>query len=59
VKREGYGVVHVEVIDRPRFAGQSHYGFFDRLWSGILDLLGVWWLIRRRRRVPKVDTVQP
>ncbi len=54
VKREGYGVVHVDVVDRPRIAGQSHYGFFDRLWSGILDLFGVWWLIRRRRRVPQI-----
>jgi glycosyltransferase involved in cell wall biosynthesis len=54
VKREGYGVVHVDVVDRPRTAGASHYGFFDRLWSGILDLFGVWWLIRRRRRVPQV-----
>ena len=54
VKREGYGVVHVNVVDRPRTAGTSHYGFFDRLWSGILDLFGVWWLIRRRRRVPQV-----
>ncbi|MDB5510764.1 MAG: dolichol-phosphate mannosyltransferase [Enterovirga sp.] len=54
VKREGYGVVHVDVIDRPRTAGASHYGFFDRLWSGILDLFGVWWLLRRRRRVPQI-----
>ena len=54
VTREGFGVVHVDVIDRPRFAGTSHYGFFDRLWSGILDLFGVWWLIRRRRRVPRI-----
>ena len=54
VKREGWGVVHVDVVDRPRLAGTSHYGFFDRLWSGILDLFGVWWLIRRRRRVPQI-----
>jgi glycosyltransferase involved in cell wall biosynthesis len=54
VKREGYGVVHVDVVDRPRTAGQSHYGFFDRLWSGILDLFGVWWLIRRRKRLPAI-----
>lgn len=54
VKREGYGVVHVDVVDRPRTAGTSHYGFFDRLWSGILDLFGVWWLIRRRKRVPRI-----
>jgi len=52
VKREGYRIAHVDVVDRPRHAGQSNYGLFDRLWVGILDLAGVWWLIRRRRRVP-------
>ena len=40
------------MVDRPRLAGRSHYGLFDRLWVGILDLVGVWWLIRRRKRVP-------
>lgn len=55
VRREGYGIVQVDVVDRPRTAGQSHYGFLDRLGVGILDLAGVWWLIRRRRRVPRVE----
>ena len=54
VKREGFGVIHVDVVDRPRTAGASHYGFLDRLGEGILDLAGVWWLIRRRRRVPQI-----
>ncbi|WP_298953590.1 glycosyltransferase [uncultured Methylobacterium sp.] len=54
VAREGFRVVHVDVIDRPRMSGQSNYGLFDRLWVGILDLAGVWWLIRRRRRVPEL-----
>lgn len=49
VAREGYRVVHVDVKDRPRHAGVSKYGMFDRLWVGILDLAGVWWLIKRRR----------
>lgn len=52
--REGYQVLHVDVRDRQRLTGVSNYGFFDRLWVGILDLLGVWWLIRRRRRVPQI-----
>lgn len=52
--REGYRVVHVDVRDRPRLTGVSNYGFFDRVWVGIIDLLGVWWLIRRRRRVPQI-----
>ena len=53
VRREGYVVGYVDVIDRPRGAGVSIYGMWDRLWVGILDLFGVWWLIRRRKRVPE------
>jgi dolichol-phosphate mannosyltransferase len=56
VKRDGYAVGHVDVIDRPRRHGRSNYGMWDRLWIGILDLFGVWWLIRRRR-VPQVSEV--
>jgi dolichol-phosphate mannosyltransferase len=57
-KREGYDIGYVDVIDRPRAHGVSNYGFFDRLWVGILDLAGVWWLIRRRKRVPQVSEVR-
>jgi dolichol-phosphate mannosyltransferase len=55
VKREGYGVGYVDVVDRPRGHGVSNYGMWDRIWVGILDLAGVWWLIRRRKRVPAVS----
>ncbi|MET0606334.1 MAG: glycosyltransferase family 2 protein, partial [Beijerinckiaceae bacterium] len=41
VKREGYAIALVDVVDRPRRSGVSNYGFFDRLWVGILDLAGV------------------
>jgi glycosyltransferase involved in cell wall biosynthesis len=57
MKREGFRVVHVDVVDRPRHAGRSNYGLFDRLWVGILDLAGVWWLIRRRKRVPSAQEI--
>ena len=57
VTRDGHAVTHVDVVDRPRRAGRSNYGLFDRLWVGILDLAGVWWLIRRRRRVPRATEV--
>jgi dolichol-phosphate mannosyltransferase len=59
VKRDGYEVDYVEVIDRPRRHGRSNYGLWDRLWVGILDLAGVWWLIRRRKRVPRISEVTP
>ena len=54
VKREGYAIGYVDVVDRPRGAGASNYGMWDRLWVGILDLAGVWWLIRRKKRVPEL-----
>jgi glycosyltransferase involved in cell wall biosynthesis len=58
VRREGYSIGYVDVIDRPRRSGVSNYGLWDRLWIGIFDLFGVWWLIRRRRRVPQVSEVK-
>ena len=54
VGREGYDIGYVDVVDRPRGAGVSNYGLWDRLWVGILDLAGVWWLIRRKKRVPEI-----
>lgn len=57
VRREGRDIGYVDVIDRPRRHGVSNYGFWDRLWIGILDLAGVWWLIRRRKRVPEISEV--
>lgn len=57
VRRDGYTVAYVDVVDRQRRAGVSNYGMWDRLWVGILDLAGVWWLIRRRKRVPQATEV--
>jgi len=59
VLREGFGVVHVDVADRPRRHGKSNYGIVDRGLRGALDLIGVWWLRRRRKVVPDVTEVQP
>src|SRR5262245_28158552 len=58
IRRDGYAIGYVDVVDRPRRAGVSNYGMWDRLWVGILDLAGVWWLIRRKRRVPEVSEVK-
>ncbi len=55
VKREGYEIGYVDVVDRPRGTGVSNYGLWDRLWIGILDLAGVWWLIRRKKRNPEIS----
>jgi dolichol-phosphate mannosyltransferase len=57
VRREGYDIAYVDVVDRPRRSGVSNYGFFDRLWIGIMDLAGVWWLIRRKKPTPVATEV--
>lgn len=58
VIQEGYRVVHCDVVDRSRRHGKSNYGIFDRGLQGALDLGGVWWLRRRRRRMPKVEEIR-
>src|ERR1700728_1703201 len=57
VRREGFDIGYIDVVDRPRRHGVSNYGMWDRLWVGIVDLAGVWWLIRRRKRVPRCEEV--
>jgi dolichol-phosphate mannosyltransferase len=47
--REGSRIGFLTVNHRPRHAGRSKYGVFDRLAVGIADLAGVMWLNRRHR----------
>ena len=58
MRREGFDIAYVDVVDRPRRSGVSNYGFFDRLWIGIMDLAGVWWLIRRKKPTPVATEVK-
>jgi dolichol-phosphate mannosyltransferase len=48
--RQGGRVVSIPVRHRPRTGGVSHYGVWNRLWVGIVDLAGVAWLRRRMVR---------
>lgn len=52
--RAGGRVVSVPVNHRPRTRGRSNYGTLDRLWVGIFDLIGMYWLQRRWKR-PQVE----
>jgi dolichol-phosphate mannosyltransferase len=54
--RAGGRVESVPVNHRPRVRGQSNYGTLDRLWVGIFDLVGVFWLQRRWKR-PVVESL--
>jgi dolichol-phosphate mannosyltransferase len=57
VQRQGGRVLSIEVHHRPRRRGVSKYGVHDRLWAGIIDMLGVRWLQRRNRR-PVVSEIE-
>ncbi|MCB1650631.1 MAG: glycosyltransferase family 2 protein [Alphaproteobacteria bacterium] len=45
--RDHVTILTADVSHRPRERGQSKYGFWDRLWVGISDLVGVRWLLFR------------
>jgi dolichol-phosphate mannosyltransferase len=49
-KRTGLAVLAEPVNHRPRIAGRSKYGVWNRLWVGIVDLVGVMWLLKRQSR---------
>jgi dolichol-phosphate mannosyltransferase len=55
-RRERAPIALCPVNHRPRQAGRSKYGMLNRLWVGIVDLLGVMWLQRRGLRA---DIVPP
>jgi dolichol-phosphate mannosyltransferase len=58
-QREGVRVISVPVNHRPRLAGHSKYGMLDRLAAGIVDLVGVMWLIRRRCNSTVQELTEP
>ena len=45
--REGAEVIGVPIGHAPRKHGQSKYTIRHRLGVGIIDIIGVWWLVRR------------
>jgi dolichol-phosphate mannosyltransferase len=49
IQRNGGETLSLEVNHRPRNRGVSKYGVGNRLWVGIVDLLGLMWLQRRVR----------
>jgi dolichol-phosphate mannosyltransferase len=53
--RDGWAVGHIDVAHRARESGASKYTNLGRALVGVSDLLGVAWLIRRRRSVPVWD----
>lgn len=55
IKMEGFSVTEIPVTNNPRFAGQSHYGVWNRLFKSFYDLLAVRWMKKRMIRYEIVE----
>jgi glycosyltransferase involved in cell wall biosynthesis len=54
--RDGWEILRVDVTHRPRGSGRSNYSNLQRGLVGMIDLVGVLWLIRRRKKaVPQEE----
>jgi len=51
IQMQGGDVISIEVSHRARMHGTSNYGTLNRLWVGIIDILGVSWLRLRSKKV--------
>jgi dolichol-phosphate mannosyltransferase len=56
--RSGGRVISVPVNHRPRGGGRSHYGIRNRLLPGIVDMIGVAWLMRRAKLPEAVERLR-
>jgi len=54
--RAGWDIAHVDVSHRARQAGSSNYSNLQRGLVGAVDLFGVMWLLRRRKKSSYVET---
>jgi dolichol-phosphate mannosyltransferase len=56
--RDGWQIAHVDVSHRPRGAGRSNYSNIQRALVGIVDLAGVAWLLRRRKKARVLEAAK-
>jgi glycosyltransferase involved in cell wall biosynthesis len=48
IRMEGFRVAEIPVGHKPRLAGVSHYGIWNRLFTSFVDLLAVRWMKKRK-----------
>ncbi|RDV26765.1 glycosyltransferase family 2 protein [Alteromonas aestuariivivens] len=59
VKRLGGKVLTVPVNHRPRVSGESKYTAGNRGWAGVLDIIGVRWLMHRSHFIQATEKTPP
>jgi glycosyltransferase involved in cell wall biosynthesis len=57
VKMEGFTVAEISISHHPRFAGQTHYGIWNRLFASFYDLLAVRWMKSRMFRIQVAEKI--
>ncbi len=57
IKMEGYTVTEIPISHHPRFAGQTHYGMWNRMFASSYDLLAVRWMKKRMFRWQIADKI--
>jgi len=57
IKMEGFTVTEIPISSNPRFAGQSHYGVWNRLFASFYDLLAVRWMKKRMFKIRVAEKV--
>ncbi len=56
-RMEGFTVTEVAVTNNPRFAGESNYGVWNRVFASFYDLLAVRWMKKRMFRYQVAERV--
>lgn len=52
---EGFLVTELPVTNNHRFADQSHYGVWNRLFKSLTDLLAIRWMKNQRIRYEIIE----
>lgn len=57
--RDGWTIAHVDVSHAARGGGRSHYSNLQRALVGAIDLIGVAWLLTRRKKAQPTEVIRP
>jgi dolichol-phosphate mannosyltransferase len=57
IKMEGFTVTEIPISSNPRFAGQSNYGIWNRLFASFYDLLAVRWMKKRMLKIKVAEKI--
>ena len=57
LRMEGFSVTEIPISNNPRFAGQTHYGVWNRVFASFYDLLAVRWMKKRMFKIKVAERI--